>query len=162
VDGRPLVEIAQHERVFALALGRRERGLELVPGRGGLQAELLQLGRVVIDPDDLTDLRQPEEAALAEGLAVRRIGHHGLDRGRVAILPPVCRGIRIEVHELLGLDELAHLRARVVGLHDIGRVIAGERLTQRLGQVVEGSRDPLYLDIRIAPLAAAPSSRPRP
>src|SRR3712207_8311880 len=47
-----------------------------------------------------------------------------------------------------GLDHLAHDRAALVGLHDIGRVVAGRRELDRLDQILEGLRDALDLDVR--------------
>ena len=149
VDRRPLVEVAEHHRHLALGLDGGERRLELGPGLRRLHAGGRELLGVVVDADDLTDLRQAVEAALPERLAVRAVRRVLAHRLGVALVPAVGLGVGIQRAQLSGLDERAHVGAAVVGLDDVGRLGAAQRQPQRRLQVVERAGDPLDRDVGV-------------
>jgi len=149
VPGGPALDVAQqHRREARRGGGLGGRG-HLVPGRGHLEPEALERAAAVVDADDLADLRQPVERALAEDGAVVGVGRVLQDALGVAVPPAVLLGPRVEGHELPGLDELAHRRAGVVGLDDVGGVVAGEGEAQGRREVVERLRHPLDGDVGV-------------
>ena len=130
---------------LALGLGLLQRRLELVERRRRRRDLLL----VVEDADDLAHLREPVEVAGAEVLAVGRELVQVQQRRRVAVVPAVDLRVVGDRAQQPGLDQLAHDRAALVGLHDVRRVRARDRELDRLLQVLERLRDALDLDVRV-------------
>ena len=149
VDARPPLGVAELHRCLAGRLGGLDGGDELVGGGRRLQAELVELGLVVEQPDDLAHLRQSVQLTLAEDGAVVAVRRQGADRLREAVEPAVRLGVLVERDEQARCDVLAHLRTAVVGLHHVRGVVARQCQAQRGSQVVGGARHAIDGDVGI-------------
>ncbi len=145
----PRLGVAELEGNLAGFARRVERGHEVVVGGRRVDAELVQLGLVVEEADDLAHLGQAVQLALAVYGAVVAVHRERPYRVGEAVEPAVRLGVIVEGDQQVGADVLAHLGAAVVGLYDVRRVVTGERQPQCGLQVLGGAGDPIDGDVRV-------------